>query len=97
MCTKAYTNIPTYTCTYIHVFITLIMDIKRHLVKYDLVNLLQNIHNSTFYKIMMKSRAFIFSDDQYGFYDFAVFGRAVLWFVLCYSHDRSIQIHVLQK
>ena len=45
----------------------------------------------------MKSRAFIFSDDQYGFYDFAVFGRAVLWFVLCYSHDRFIKIHVLQK
>ena len=45
----------------------------------------------------MTSRAFIFSDDQYGFYDFAVFGRAVLWFVLYYSHDRSIQIHVLQK
>jgi len=45
-----------------HVFITLIMDIQRHFVKYDLVNLLQNIHNSAFYKIMMKSRAFIFSD-----------------------------------
>jgi hypothetical protein len=26
-----------------------------------------------------------------------VFGRAVLWFVLCYSHDRYIKIHVLQK
>jgi hypothetical protein len=26
-----------------------------------------------------------------------VFGRAVLWFVLCYSHDRYIKIHVLKK
>ena len=26
-----------------------------------------------------------------------MFGRAVLWFVLCYSHDRYIKIHVLQK
>jgi len=26
-----------------------------------------------------------------------VFGRAVLWFVLCYSHDRFIKIHVPQK
>jgi hypothetical protein len=26
-----------------------------------------------------------------------VFGRAVLWFVLCYSYDRYIKIHVLQK
>jgi len=50
MCTKAYTNITTYTCTYIHVFITLIMDIQMHFVKYDLVNLLQNIHNYAFYK-----------------------------------------------
>jgi hypothetical protein len=62
MCTKAYTNIPTYTFTYMHIFITLIMDIQRHFVKYDLLNLFQNIHNSAFYKIMMKGRAFIFSD-----------------------------------
>jgi hypothetical protein len=60
MCTKAYANIPTYTCTYMHVFITLIMDIQRHFAKYDLVNLLQDIHNSAFHKIMMKSRAFSF-------------------------------------
>jgi hypothetical protein len=26
-----------------------------------------------------------------------VFGRAVLWFALCYSHDIYIKIHVLQK
>ena len=26
-----------------------------------------------------------------------MFGRAVLWFVLCYSHDRYIKIPVLQK
>jgi hypothetical protein len=26
-----------------------------------------------------------------------LFGRAVSLFVLCYSHDRFIQIHVLQK
>ena len=55
MCTKAYTNIPTYTCTYMHVFITLIMDIQRHFVKDDFINLLQNMHNSAFYKIMMMS------------------------------------------
>ena len=62
MCTKAYTNISTYRCTYIHVFVTVIMDNQRHFVKSDLFNLLQNIQNSALYKIMMKGRAFIFSD-----------------------------------
>ena len=65
------------------------MDFQRHFVKYDLVNLLQDIHKSAFYKqkIMVKRRYFIFSDYPHGlnnvsFYDIAVFCRAVLWFVL---------------